>query len=280
MIKHTESQHIGREDYEERQARRKAGLERAAEKAQKAASDAYGVTKEIVEMLPMGQPILYDHHSAPRHRKLLEKMDRKMRESINQTERANDLASRAAAVGTAGISSDDPQAIEKLQQKIADAEHSQAVMKAANAAIRKTKGKGDDARLAALIAAGLTEEQARDAMTPDCFGGIGFASYALSNNNANINRMKVRLVQLVREAEAPTGEIERTECGVVHQVADNRVQVVFPGKPNREMCQFMRAHGFRWAPSAGAWQRHQNSAGRFHAHLVIEAIKAGREWQG
>lgn len=54
------------------------------------------------------------------------------------------LISRICSVGTGGISSDEPQAIEKLKLKLEKLEKHQELMKAANAAIRmKDLGKGD-----------------------------------------------------------------------------------------------------------------------------------------
>lgn len=53
------------------------------------------------------------------------------------------LISRIRSVGTGGISSDEPQAIEKLKLKLEKLEKHQELMKAANAAIRmKDRGKG------------------------------------------------------------------------------------------------------------------------------------------
>jgi hypothetical protein len=33
------------------------------------------------------------------------------------------------------------------------------------------------------------------------------------------------------------------------------VQLIFPGKPSDEIRARLKSNGFRWSPTAGAWQR-------------------------
>ena len=42
---------------------------------------------------------------------------------------------------------------------------------------------------------------------------------------------------------------------VTIQEQDNRVQILFPGKPSDEIRARLKSNGFRWSPTAGAWQR-------------------------
>lgn len=60
------------------------------------------------------------------------------------------LLDKIRSVGTGGISSDDPQAVEKLEAKLATLEKHQEMMKAANAAIRMKDPAKGDAKLAEL----------------------------------------------------------------------------------------------------------------------------------
>ena len=59
----------------------------------------------------MGQPILVGHHSERRHRRDLDRIHRNLERAMEAEKTAKELAYRAAAVGTGGISSDDPDAI-------------------------------------------------------------------------------------------------------------------------------------------------------------------------
>lgn len=60
------------------------------------------------------------------------------------------LLDKIRSVGTGGISSDDPQAVEKLEAKLAALEKHQELMKAANVAIRMKDPTEGDAKLAEL----------------------------------------------------------------------------------------------------------------------------------
>jgi hypothetical protein len=51
--------------------------------------------------------------------------------------------------------------------------------------------------------------------------------------------------------------------------------MIFPGKPDEHTRRLLKANGFRWSPSQGAWQRHLNEAGRWAAERVMKAISAG-----
>ena len=76
-------------DYEER---KQARIDRYREKAEKARQQSSQLSHESVSMLehiPPGQPILVGHHSERGHRKLLERSDRKMEQSIAASEKAD-----------------------------------------------------------------------------------------------------------------------------------------------------------------------------------------------
>ena len=80
------------------------------------------------------------------------------------------LLDKIRSVGTGGISSDDPQAVEKLEAKLATLEKHQEMMKAANAAIRMKDPAKGDAKLAEL---GYTPEDIAKLRAPDFCGRIG-----------------------------------------------------------------------------------------------------------
>ena len=53
-----------------------------------------------------------------------------------------------------------------------------------------------------------------------------------------------------------------------------RIQIVFDGKPNEAIRNTLKANGFRWAPSQGAWQRQLTSNGKYALRRVIEELGA------
>lgn len=119
-----------------------------------------------------------------------------LKKAASMDAHANSIERQAAGA----IYSDDHDALEALQAKIAKLEAKQAQMKAVNAAIRKHAKAGADAQTVALMALGLPESIARETLKPDFARRIGFPSYATTNNNANIRRLKGRITQLEREA--------------------------------------------------------------------------------
>jgi hypothetical protein len=268
--------------YEQRQQARRERLEAAAERARAESDRAFrrGDLREEVSGIPLGQPILVGHHSERRHRRAIERADLAIRAGIEAGKRAQELAYKAAAVGTAGISSDDPDAIAKLTAQVTDLEAKQLRMKQANATIRKHAKAGKDAQIAALVAIGYSEGAAGRLIEPDCCRRIGFPDYALQNNNANIRRIKGRIADLQQRAkhEADTGPAEPAEFGngITVRTEDNRTQVTFPGKPADDIRTDLKRHGFKWSPTRGAWVRMASSTAQYHAErIAVRAANPG-----
>lgn len=162
------------------------------------------------------------------------------------------LLDKIRSVGTGGISPDDPQAVEKLEAKLAALEKHQEMMKAANAAIRMKDPAKGDAKLAEL---GYTPEDVAKLREPDFCGRIGYPAYALQNNNANIRRIRGRIEELKKRTENTPEGWEFDGGRVVVNTTENRLQIIFDGKPDADIRTELKGEGFRWAPSQGAWQR-------------------------
>jgi hypothetical protein len=79
---------------------RAAGLLQRAERLQGRSRAASDSAHEIVDAIPMGQPILVGHHSERRHRRDLDRHDRRMRTAIDSSQEAQ-AATRAAAAAVA-----------------------------------------------------------------------------------------------------------------------------------------------------------------------------------
>lgn len=162
------------------------------------------------------------------------------------------LLDKIRSVGTGGISSDDPQAVEKLEAKLAALEKHQELMKAANVAIRMKDPTEGDAKLAEL---GYTPEDIAKLREPDFCGRIGYPAYLLQNNNANIRRIRGRIEELKKRTENTPEGWEFDGGRVVVNTTENRLQIIFDGKPDADIRTELKGDGFRWAPSQGAWQR-------------------------
>ena len=115
-------------------------------------------------------------------------------EKLNQVEALFELSKLAPKSGEA-IKSDDPDAIEKLEAKLAYHQARAAMMRDANKHLRR----GDDE---ALYAMGFKEKTIASLKEPDFAGRTGFADYQMSNNNGEIGRIKKRLKALYSERDA------------------------------------------------------------------------------
>ncbi len=241
---------IGREDYAERKEARIDHLESRAAAAQAESTATYKAARSIMEHIPPGQPILVGHHSEQRHRRDLDRIDRNMRKSVEAGEKAGYYAARAEAVASnTAISSDDPEAVEKLQAKLEGLQAEQVMMKSVNAYYRKYKTLDGCPEL-------TPEDRQRleKAWSMGWYVGIPFPPYALSNNNAEINRIKKRLEALRRVDEMEHTEIEFDGGMIVTNEKVNRVQIIFDSKPDEAVRRELKSWGFRWSPREGAWQ--------------------------
>lgn len=249
-------------DYEQKKADR---IERLRSRAQSRTSDghaAIGAARAIGERIPFGQPILVGHHSEKRHRRDAERIDAGYRRGFEALEEAKELSRRAdAAEASTAISSDDPDAIEKLEAKLAAqrAEHAREV--AGNKAIRAAKGNREVATKA-LLALGFTEKQVSSALMTN-YGNTPYGFF-VSNASAAIRATEKRLAELRAKQATPAREpLTIGDATMTWDREANRVQIRFPGKPNAATVEALKGHGFRWAPSVGAWQRHA-SEGAWH----------------
>ena len=239
-------------DYEDR---KQARIDRYREKAEQARQESQQLSHESISMLehiPPGQPILVGHHSERGHRKLLERSDRKMEQSIAVSEKAAYYEHKAeAAERNNAIFSDDPEALAKLTAKMESLQMAQTRMKQINAYYRKHgtcqgfHGLSDDQaeKLDDRVRNGYSWEK-----TP-------YPAYALSNNNQEIRRLKERIKQLTEARELGYQGWEFEGGKVVANAENNRLQIFFDEIPSSELRQELKGRGFRWARSEGVWQR-------------------------
>ena len=154
------------------------------------------------------------------------------------------------------IKSTDVNATEKLEAKIAKLKNLQERMRNANKAIRlKDVEKGN----AQLKEQGFTEQQIKDLRTPDFCGRLGFPSYALQNNNANIRRLEA---------------LERETDLYRFFVDDNRCQFEFDGKPEENVRSLLKSNGFKWSHTRSTWVRQFNDNGMRASRYVMSALDA------
>lgn len=82
---------------QERAELRAERMEDRAEAAQDEATSRFGASRAILDVIPMGQPILVGHHSEKRHRRDLERADNHMRAGVEALDKAEHYQRRAEA---------------------------------------------------------------------------------------------------------------------------------------------------------------------------------------
>ena len=256
-----------KETYAERLEARKERYRETAQRLRDKSSTEFEQSLRAIEQIPMGQPILVGHHSERRHRRDLERSDNAMRRSIEASEKAKHYERRAKTAGRS-ISSDDEEAVTKLEQKLAKLEANQAYMK-------KLNGEFRSGGIDALSCTEETKEKLRRSMnltlTPDT---VPFPPYALQNNNANIRSAQKRIEELKAAAERePAPDVEGDGFVLRENVGENRVQFLFDTKPPKDTCAFLRRNGFVFSRRNMAWQRQLNNAGLYAAQQVLTYLK-------
>lgn len=235
---------------EKKQARIDRYLELAAKREQE--SDAlYQQSHKMLEAIPLGQPLLVDHYSYKSDLHYRERAWNKMDKSMEAGRKAGHYAAKAAAAeSNTAISSDDPKAIDKLTERLADLEDSHDLMKRVNAHYRKhgtcrgCEGLSDE--LADKVEEGIQYHS---------WDKTPFPAYALTNSSAEQRRVRERIQTLerIRDTDYVGWEFDGGRAEIDRE--GNRLQLFFNGKPPEEQRKQLKSAGFRWAPSEGAWQR-------------------------
>lgn len=246
-----------RNSYERKLDAKRERLLARADKAEREGDARIARANSDAAAIPLGQPILVGHHSEKRDRNFRNRIHNNYSKGHELKQKASRLRQRAAGVGTAGISSDDPDAVVKLSEKLEELEKKQQLYKAINKALRKADRTGSDEELREL---GLSDKTIAELKTPDFAGYRGIPSYVLSNNSSNMRRIRQRIEALRASADDRTSEEVHGGIRIVDNVEENRVQVFFPGVPSPEVRSKLKQNGFRWSPTAGAWQRHRSEA--------------------
>lgn len=175
------------------------------------------------------------------------------------------ILDKIRSTGMGGISADDPQAVAKLEAKLAKLEAAQETMKGVNAYFRK-HGTLEGCTL--LKPEQIKELQEGMAQSWHLEKNKPFQSFELSNNNAEIRRIRGRIEQLKQHEEKSFVGWEFDGGRVEANKTDNRLQIFFDEKPDDAARAELKANGFKWAPSAGAWQRQLNNNAYYAAGYV------------
>lgn len=232
-----------------------------AEKAEARSVERFARAHDAVAGIPPGQPILVGHHSEGHHRRALHRHDANMAKGCEEHALARHHAGKADGLERqlrTSIYSDDPDAVEALEAKIAKLEAQGEALKAVNIAYRKA-GKPDPAagadtpgwrrfaELCPMSAEGL--ERLRVAWLHAPWEKQPVARYQLANLGGNLTRLRKR----VEEVKTRQERSERAEAsgGVALERVGDYARVTFAEKPERGVLDALHAADFRWG--GGSW---------------------------
>ena len=178
------------------------------------------------------------------------------------------LLDKIRSTGMGGISADDPQAVQKLEKKLAGLEKAQETMKAVNAYYRKHKTLDGCPHLSPESIEKIKADMSSQWHIED----KPYPTWALSNNNAEIRRVKGRIKSLSLQNEIGYVGWEFEGGKVEANTEVNRLQISFDEKPDAATREELKSNGFRWSPKAEAWQR-QLTDNAYYSANNIKAIQ-------
>ena len=208
----------GRADYEERREARKLRYEELSKRAEER-SGQYSNSRanRILAMTP-GQPIIIGHHSEKMARKLHERAWQDIRKS-KEDKKSKYYKDRAKTVNNSKvIYNDDPNAIEKLKDKLEYLERQRELIKA------------DE----------------------------NHTGWQLQNIGARIRETKRRIARLQKLEEIEFEDVDFAGGKAIHNKEINRIQLIFDGKPDEDIRTALKSKGFHWSRREEAWQREFN----------------------
>lgn len=240
--------------YERRQEERRDRYEDIAIAKRRASAAAFDASHNAVAHIPFGQPILVGHHSEKRHRAVLSRSHNLMDRACNLAKTADYYDNKAEKIGNSGISSDDPDAVLKLNDKVVMLKKAHQMMLSANKIVRN-KASSDDEKKEKLFCLGYSEKMVIEIMSTD-YSRQGFASYQLSLSNKAIKTAEERIAAINKAKTLNTDEQEFKGFTVQCDTEDNRIVIRFPDKPDDAVRALLKRNAFKYSRSRNhAWVR-------------------------
>ena len=209
----------GRADFEERREARKLRYEELSKKAEERSSQySNSRANRILAMTP-GQPIIIGHHSEKMARRLHEKAWQDIGKSIEEDKKSKYYKDKAESLENSKvIYNDDPNAIEKLKEKLEYLQKQRELIKA------------DE----------------------------NHTGWQLQNIGARIRETKRRIARLEKLEEIEFKDIEFIGGKAIHNKEINRIQLIFESIPDEDIRDAIKGRGFHWSRKNRAWQREFN----------------------
>lgn len=262
---------IGRSDYHEHREKKIERYKELASKNYQEANQRSKRSSEILSHIPFGQPILADHYSAPRHRAAIKKSHNLMRSSIEADSKAKYYEDKIySASSKSRISSDNPDAVQLLQDKLYKLEELDRKMKEINKHYRKHKNLDDFNKYPKMVK--IAKENLE--WQKQIYYSVPARTVPFENyNSTEIRRLKKRIASLLSVANISERQVSFASGYYLLNQEANRVQFIFDEKPSDEIRSLLKNNGFRWSPKNKAWQRLLNGHAIFTAKELLKSFK-------
>lgn len=166
------------------------------------------------------------------------------------------------------IRANDPDAVQKLEAKLADVKEDHERLKKANAILRRLSDA--DAIPTELEKLGFSPNEIRHLVEQKIRTGV--ASVYLTNSRARITATESRLTALRASKEKPSDEQTISGVRVIRNREAQRLQLIFPGKPAPGVIAVLKRHAFKWSPRNTAWQRVLTNNAIYAAREVLRTV--------
>lgn len=278
------------EQFAQHQEEKKEHYEELIEKY-KAEIEGYNKQDQAYMDANMGSPILVGHHSEGKHRREIERMDRRQQKRSDLYKKIEWAENKIKNIEKPGfINSRDPEVVQKLKAKLEKINEQIADVKEHNKKCKDNifvvvqgyregferlyNGNGSYHEYATIIDGVLKFRSTRTPpkvkeivetyfktkkmpeQTPLKDDEKVFESWQLSNLGANKRSVEKRIHELSKKAEIneEAENIEKNGISMEINKDLDRVQLFFPGKPDEEIRTKLKRNGFRWSPRNTCWQ--------------------------
>ena len=295
------------DEYKAKQERKQEAYERLANKNKVESEKTFNHADKMAQAIPFGQPILIGHYSEKSDRNFRAKIDRTFRKGLELKKTAEYYADKANRIENSHvIRSDDPEAIQKLKEKLTEIDKEIEQVKEHNKQcknficlrafqfregfikISNTNGNYKDyAKIVDGVLIWVSKKIPENIKTiienyhktgkleqPELpKDKIKYDSYVLQNLNGNKTRIKERIKEL--EAISTIQNESKVINGITLTIDknDNRVKLFFPNIPSQEIRTQLKQNGFHWSPFNKAWQRMINNHAIYQAERIMELVK-------
>ncbi|MCP3678984.1 MAG: DUF3560 domain-containing protein [Gammaproteobacteria bacterium] len=184
------------------------------------------------------------------------------------------------------IYSDDPTAVQQLEEKLQKMEKERDDMKLINKQYKKAvkRGEVDKSGSVADYLGAFLAEAGKEVKPETCVKLVEcvekgyswekapYPSYTMTNLGANIRTVKKRIEKLKVVATEETSEYTSNGVRVLDNCEDHRLQMFFDGKPEQAIRTELKRSGFRWSPTNECWQSYRGTHQNRRAKAILLMI--------